>query len=330
MTKREWIQLLEILDGKQQTQLPMAFIIDSPWLPGWYGISFTDYYASEELWLKANFKAIETFPDLMFLPGFWSEFGMCTEPSAFGSKMVWDENNLPHADKTISSVEQIEDIKKPNVEKDGLLPFMIKRLLFHQAAIQNKGHAIKFAVARGPLNIASFLMGTTEFLIALKTDTEKIHKFLSLISDFTIDWIKYQIKSLPSIEGVLLLDDIVGFLGDDDFKEFVFPYLKSIYAQFNVPVKFFHNDAEGKVCAPYLNELGVNLFNFSHNHTLGEMRALVGENVTLLGNIPPRDVLAQGNAGDIKEALILSPLIIKAGLYCPAVVACLRMYQQKI
>ncbi|MBC8182176.1 uroporphyrinogen decarboxylase [candidate division KSB1 bacterium] len=306
MTKTEWNQLLEILDGKQCSPLPMAFIIDSPWLPGWHGISIMDYYASDSHWLEANFNAIEAFPGLMFLPGFWSEFGMCTEPSAYGSKMVWDENNLPHADKTIHSIEQIDDVKKPNVEKDGLLPFMIKRLLLHQETIQKKGHAIKFAIARGPLNIASFLMGTTEFLIALKTDAEKMHKFLSLISDFTIDWIKYQIKSLPSIEGVLLLDDIVGFLGDGDFKEFVFPYLKSIYDRFDVPVKFFHNDAEGKVCAPYLSELGVNLFNFSHNHTLGEMRALVGEKVTLLGNIPPRDVLARGTGDDIKEALVSS------------------------
>ena len=306
MTKTEWNQLLEILDGKQQSQLPMAFVIDSPWLPGWYGISIIDYYASEELWLKANFKAIETFPDLMFLPGFWSEFGMCTEPSAFGSKMTWDENNLPHADKTIFSVEQIDDIKKPNVEKDGLLPFMIKRLLLQQTAIQNKGHEIKFAVARGPLNIASFLMGTTEFLIAMKTDTERVHKLLSLISEITIDWLKHQKTTLPTIEGVFLLDDIVGFLGENDFKEFVFPYLKSIYDQFDVPVKFFHNDAEGKVCAPYLSELGINLFNFSHNHSLGEVRDLVGEKVTLLGNIPPRDVLARGTADDIEKAIISS------------------------
>ncbi len=306
MTKTEWNLLLEILDGKQCSPLPMAFIIDSPWLPGWHGISIMDYYASDSLWLDANFKVIKTFPDLIFLPGFWSEFGMCTEPSAFGSRMVWDENNLPHADKTIHSIEQIDDIKKPNVKKDGLLPFMIKRLLHQQTAIQNKGHTIKFAIARGPLNIASFLMGTTEFLIGMKTDTERTHKLLSVISEFTIDWLKHQIKTLPTIEGVFLLDDIVGFLGDNDFKEFVFPYLKSIYDWFDVPVKFFHNDAEGKVCAPYLNELGVNLFNFSHNHTLGEMRALVGEHVTLLGNIPPRDVLARGTGDDIKEAIMSS------------------------
>ena len=35
----------------------------------------------------------------MFLPGFWSEYGMCTEPSAFGAKCVWYENAFPSVEQ---------------------------------------------------------------------------------------------------------------------------------------------------------------------------------------------------------------------------------------
>ena len=59
MTKKEWEILLEILDGKQFNPLPTGFIIDSPWLPGWYGVSALDYYSNDSLWLKANFNAID-------------------------------------------------------------------------------------------------------------------------------------------------------------------------------------------------------------------------------------------------------------------------------
>lgn len=306
MTIKQWNTLLEVLDGKQFNPLPAGFIIDSPWLPGWNGISAMDYYSSDALWLKANFNAIDAFPEIMFLPGFWSEFGMCTEPSAFGSKMVWDETELPHADKVIHSTEMIDELKKPNVESDGLLPFMIKRLLHNQSAINEKGHSIKFAVSRGPLNIATFLMGTTEFLLAIIIEPERIHKLLSLISDFISDWLKHQIEMFPTIEGIFLLDDIVGFLGDDDIQKFVVPYLKNIYDQFDVPVKFFHNDAEGKVCAPYLEEIRINLFNYSFTHSIKEMRELCGEKVTLLGNIPPRDVLASGTPEEVAKAVVSS------------------------
>ena len=83
MTDNQWNDLLEIVNGKVLDPMPLGFIIDSPWLPGWYGMDIVDYFTSDELWLKANLKALETFPDIMFIPGFWSEFGMCSEPSAF-------------------------------------------------------------------------------------------------------------------------------------------------------------------------------------------------------------------------------------------------------
>jgi len=71
-------------EGRYTGCHPVGFIIDSPWLPGWFGISTLDYYSSDDLWLRANLKAVTDFPDVWFMPGFWSEYGMCTEPSVFG------------------------------------------------------------------------------------------------------------------------------------------------------------------------------------------------------------------------------------------------------
>ncbi len=301
MNIEQWNTLIDVIDGKNPEKPISAFIIDSPWLPGWYGCSTLDYYTNDQIWLEANFKAIDTFPETSFLPGFWSEYGMCTEPSAFGAKTIWEEKNLPHANKVITDLSELSKINKPDVRKDGLLPFTINRLKNTQSAINRRGHEIKFAVSRGPFNIATFLMGTTEFLMALKLDPEGIHKLLRIISDFTIDWLEYQIESFPTIDGILLLDDIIGFVGDEDFRDFMLPYLKEIYSHFPVKVKFLHNDADGIVSAPYLPEIGVNLFNFSFNHPIDEMKKLTANKVTLLGNIPPRDTLSLGTTNDIEN-----------------------------
>lgn len=307
MTNEQWEKLLAVLAGDVVDPLPVGFIIDSPWLPGWAGQTVLDYYSSDRVWLDANLKATRTFPDVMFLPGFWSEYGMCTEPSAFGTKCRWEENALPYADKIIRSIDDIASIERPDPRTDGLLPFVLRRLKLLQPQIEEAGHRIRFAVARGPLNIATFLMGTTEFLMALRTDPEPIQKLLTLITDFSVDWLRLQKECFPSIEGVFMLDDIVGFLGDADFKESALPYLKRVFSCLDVSVRFFHNDAQGLVCAPYLAEIGVNLFNFAFEHSLGEMRQRAGDSVTLLGNIPPRDVLAQGTpeevAAGVKAAL---------------------------
>ncbi len=303
MTQDQWKTLVNIVNGKQILPKQTGFLIDSPWLPGWYGVSNIDYYSNDEIWLKANLKAIDTFPDTIFLPGFWSEYGMCTEPSAFGAKLVWYPTNLPHADKIISSVDELSSIKKPDVKTDGLLPFMINRLKNNQAKINDSGHSIRFAISRGPLNIASFLMGTTEFMMAIAMDREKIKAFLNTITDFILDWISYQKESFNDIEGILILDDLVGFIGEEDFKELALPHLNAIFNAFETEVRFFHNDANGLVCAPYLKDAGINLFNFGFEHPIAEMKELVGKSVSLLGNIPPRDVLAQGTEEQVRQSV---------------------------
>jgi uroporphyrinogen decarboxylase len=303
MTPEQWNKLLEVIDGETVEPLPVAFIIDSPWLPGWAGISALDYYSSEPMWFEANLKAGKQFPDVMFLPGFWSEFGMCTEPSAFGAKCSWQVIELPYAEKIISDIQTASSIVKPDPQKDGLLPFVLSRLKHYKDPIEREGHSIKFAVSRGPLNIASFLLGTTEFLMAIRTDPDQTQTLLGTVTDFIVEWLELQARTFPTIDGVLLLDDIVGFLGEPDFKETALPYLKRIFQSLDVAVRFFHNDAMGLVCAPFLAEMGVNLFNFSYQHSLAEMKELVGGSVTLLGNIPTRDVLATGSPDEVRESV---------------------------
>jgi uroporphyrinogen decarboxylase len=302
MTDKQWNQLLAVINGAPQARPPIGFIIDSPWLPNWFGIDILDYFTNEALWFEANRKAIETFPEVMFLPGFWSEFGMCTEPSAFGAKCVFHKNEFPFADKTIRDVAQIDDLAEPDPATDGLLPFMLNRLKSVQRRLEELGHKIRFSVSRGPLNVATFLMGTTEFLMALKTDPDKAHKLLHIITQFLKKWHELQRQTFPSIDGMFMLDDIVGFVGEADFKEFGLPYFKELYAA-NVAVKFFHNDAECAKSIAYYPEIGINLYNPGIFNTLAELRQMSANQLTILGNIPPRDVLAKGSPADVTAAV---------------------------
>lgn len=303
MTNKQWKTLLKVVAGERVDPVPLGLIIDSPWLPNWAGMTIKDYFDDDGKWLEANLKAEHEFPELMFLPGFWSEFGMCTEPAAFGAECVWHENELPFAEKVITDAEQIRDLEIPDARTDGLCPAMIERLQKHQDKIEAEGHAIKFAVARGPLNIASFLMGTTDFLMTMSMQVDLCSEMLRKVTDFTVEWIKIQKEAFPSIEGVLLLDDICGFIGPDDFQQHAAPNMKRIYEAFDAKVKFFHNDAEGKHCAPYLADIGINLFNFSFEHSLPEMKEWTANKVALLGNIPPRDVLGAGSPDEVRAAV---------------------------
>lgn len=298
MTDLQWQTLQRVIRGENVQPLPIGFIIDCPWLPNWYGSKILDYFTDQQLWLESNQKAINEFPEVMFLPGFWSEYGMCTEPSAFGSKCNFPSDEFPHAHRVIQSVDDIDSLEVPNPETDGLLPFMLNRLKLAQPAIEASGHKIRFAVARGPLNIASYLMGSTEFITTMMMQPDKAHLLMEKITAFLKHWFKLQMDTFPSIDGIFMLDDIIGFMGETEFRSFGLPYFKELY-DVDVSVKFLHNDAPCRVSAPILPEMGVNLFNMGFDITLSELQELTHNKVALVGNLPPRDVLGAGSPEDV-------------------------------
>lgn len=303
MTDEQWEILRKTVEGEITQPLPVGFIIDSPWLPNWSGIRILDYFTSDEHWFLANIKALDEFPDVLFLPGFWSEFGMCTEPSAFGVRCVFPADEFPHAHRSLKSPEDIESLPQPDPRTDGLLPFVLNRLKLAQPRIEAAGHRIRFAVARGPLNIASYLMGTTEFLTMMMTDPERTEALMKKITRFLKDWLSLQRETFPSIDGVLLLDDIIGFIGEKEFRTFGLPYFRELF-DVNVSIRFLHNDAPCRVSSPFLPAMGVNLFNMGFEITLNELKHLTQNKVALLGNIPPRDVLAGGSVQDVTRAAV--------------------------
>jgi uroporphyrinogen decarboxylase len=227
---------------------------------------------------------------------------MCTEPSAFGAKCVFPENEFPFAEKILRDYDQIARIAKPDCRTHGLCPFVVKRLEHCRSEIETAGHRIRFAVSRGPHNIASFLLGHTELLMGVKTHPEEVQRLFQLATDFVIDWLQHQAATFDSIDGILVLDDLIGFLGEGDFRQFVVPHFARICDSLDVRVKALHNDARGLITAKYLSTMGFNLFNFSFEHSIREIQRLAGDSVTLLGNIPPRDVLARGTPQDVARS----------------------------
>jgi uroporphyrinogen-III decarboxylase len=302
MNDQQWKDLLAILEGRTVRQIPCGFIVDSPWLPGWFNVSVTEYLASETVWFEANRSVIETFPDVWFLPGFWSEFGMCTEPSAFGARCMFPADQFPFAEPAFGSIEDFAEMKAPDPATHGFLPLVLNRLKWARPRIEDLGHRIRFSVSRGPFNIAAFVMGSTEFLVALKTQAGLVHRFMRKITDFLKQWHDLQRSTFPSIDGILILDDFVGFVSEKDFVDFALPYLRELF-ETDVSVRFFHNDAPCERSIRHYPEIRINLFNPGTQTPLHQLRALSDNRLSILGTIPPLDVLARGTPDEVRSAV---------------------------
>ena len=80
MTDAQWDTLLQLVRGDRFATPPVGLLVDGPWISAWCGVSLRDYYGSDGIWLDANLKVVEAFPDVLLLAGFWGEYGMNGNP----------------------------------------------------------------------------------------------------------------------------------------------------------------------------------------------------------------------------------------------------------
>jgi uroporphyrinogen decarboxylase len=114
-------------------------------------------------------------------------------------------------------------------------------------------------------------MGTTEFMMAMMTHPSEIHSLVRIITDYLADFHDHQINMFPSIDGILMLDDIIGFISREQFEEFGLPYFKELYHR-DLSIKFLHNDANCMESVEFLPDLGVNLFNMGFDTDLNLLK----------------------------------------------------------
>jgi uroporphyrinogen decarboxylase len=278
-----------------------ALIADSPWLPGFAGMTHLDYFTLPDRWLEANLSMEERFPGVTFLPGAWVEYGMAAEPSAFGCKIVWREDAPPSIEAVIHDAAEVARLAVPDPSTDGLMPLAVNLYRTAERALRARGGHVKMVAARGPLAVAAHLRGVTDLMVDIKCSPREAKSLLEITTETTIRWLQAQIRGLSEVEGILVLDDIVGFLSPEDYREFAHPALRAVFGSFPGMVKVYHNDFPMERIPVELAEAGFDVLNFSHTLDIGGVWEELGGKVRLMGNVPPRDVLAQGAPEDVQR-----------------------------
>ena len=256
MRPQQWETFKKPARLEKLDKVPMALIIDSPWIPGYLGVKHMDYFLDPEVWFQSNLKIHEEFRDVIFIPSWWMEYGMA-------------------ADRIRSQRQRILDT----------------------------GEILPLITSRGPLCTAGFVRSTTDFMIDLVEKPEWAHKLINLCTNLIIDWLKAQHKAMGNtVEGIFILDDIVGFINEDHYQEFAHPYLKKICDAFPKDwVKIYHNDAEIGACLDHLPDCGFNVLNWGKQTDIADVKARVGDRMCLMGNVNPLEVGVRGTPEEVRE-----------------------------
>ncbi len=306
MLPEQWQIFKRAARHEKLNRVPAAMIIDSPWIPGYLGISHLDYFLDPEVWFQSNLRIAREFPELIFFPSWWMEYGMAAEPSVLGTKLKFWPDNTPSQQETLYRLDDLDKLENYEIENDGFAALTLHRYRMAKQRILDAGHILPVATARGPLCTAGFVRGLNQFMMDLRNNPEGAHRLLDLCTNVVIDWLKAQQQAIgDTIESIFVLDDIVGFIGEKHYLEFAHPYLKRICDAFPADwVKVYHNDADVNVCLEHLPDVGFNVLNWGKQIHISEVKRRVGNKLCLMGNVNPLEVAVQGTPEEVHAATL--------------------------
>lgn len=196
-------------------QKSMDYAADVPnFLEPWYGIGpITTAFDIDYVWHKGQAPA--TIP----------KFQTIDEALAYPYKQV---KETPVGRHTLNMIEYFLDQTKARVP-------------------------MSFSDIQSPFNNATNIVDTSNFLISLMMDPEKVLQFLDLLADLTIDFYKEQEKligsalvkpghgfaSSPLFEGFAMSDDNVVMVDADSYYNYIRPSFEKVGKAFGGPV--FHS-----------------------------------------------------------------------------------------
>lgn len=284
----------------------MSLIIDSPWIPGYMGIKHLDFYLDPELWFQAHLKIHREFPDIIFFPSWWMEYGMAAEPSALGAKIKFWPENTPSECHALHTIEDLEKLPEYDVKTDAFMALTLHRIQSQRQRILDQGEILPVVTSRGPLCTAGFVRGTTDLMMDILEKPEWAHKLIDLSTRLIIDWLKAQAEAMgPTVEGIFILDDIVGFLSPSHYKEFAHPYLKRICDAFPTHwVKIYHNDANVNACLEHIPDCGFHVLNWGKQTDIADVKRRVGNRLCLMGNVNPLEIGVRGTPEQVHAATL--------------------------
>jgi uroporphyrinogen-III decarboxylase len=294
-----WDRFMQAARLENPVPVPVALIVDSPWLPGYAGLDTRDYFLFPEKWLEVNLGLLKRFPEVVWIPGFWVEYGMAAEPSAFGVRLRFYPSQPPTVEPLITDFSFWSDLKPANPQEDGLMPLILRQMHVMDERLSAEGLGIRMVASRGPMAMASWLSGLTPLMLEIIDNPDRVFRILETVSTTIIRWLHAQLEAVRRPEGILLLDDVVGMVSKQHYETLVHPHLRRIFDEYKGLVRVYHNDTPCPHLFASLAQANFDVFNFSHKIDMTEARAAVGGRVALMGNVPPLDAGARGRPEDV-------------------------------
>lgn len=219
---------------------------------------------------------------------------------AMGSKMNYPDNGISYLSAPIvSNVNEIDNLKSSDPEKDGKLPLVIKALKVIQSKI---GHEVNVgAVLAGPFSTALSVVGAENLLKWMLKYPKKIHTLMQIITESNNRFIE-KIAELGI--GISFTDPVssTSLISVKQFNEFSAPYIKKNVDNMKTLTGnsgSIHICGKSKEIWKSVIDTGISNFSIDNVEDLVDAKEIMGDWIIISGNVPPVDIMQLGTREDV-------------------------------
>ena len=262
------------------------------------------YYFDVEERIRIDALVRQRLPEAVILPGHWPSMGVVAEASAFGGRIIWSHNATPHIFPSIRDLKEVEVLNLPRPGEAGLTPLLLTQMEIIRRKLKSRGLEMeKFIKSMGPAEIAGLLLGYEAFFLALYEDPRRLKSLIEMITEFIIKWLHRQEAIIGEAEVLQIADHVPSQIKPEHLKEFIFPYINAIYAEFPGAIKIYHNEGfHSDAHIELVLEFGADLWHFGSDvHSLSDIYAKIGEAMVPFGGINPHGAMRFGTPEEVME-----------------------------
>lgn len=229
--------------------------------------------------------------ELAGLPSATVPFCLSLEAEALGCQLDWGTiNRTPSVKKRAASTPDEFDVPE-NLLEQGRIMTALEAIEILQDRLGQK--IVINAKVTGPFTIAGHVFGVGNFLSWIKTNPEFVHDAMSRTVEVTKELAKAFLAHGADVISVSDPTSSGDLLSGVYYEEFVFPHHKDVAASIHAP-STLHICGYTKELLVHIRHTGFDGFSFEEKVDVLTAKKLLGDDISLIGNISPVATMLQG------------------------------------
>lgn len=298
--------LLELVHGHPiKKHLPVIW----NFVPGYDGMiggipNLSRYFfdVDEKLFFQKKLKNL--FPDALVFPGYFPDFGVTVEVSAFGGRLQWSKNQAPYCHPALGGLSEVDSLKPLQPGETGLTAAVLVQKELMRRKLKSEGIELeRVCFVMGPAEVAGLIVGYEKYYMGIYEDPARILKLTEIAAEFLIKWIAVQGEIAGGNDVVIIADHVGSQVRPAHFNEFIFPYLKAVFDESPKAVKVYHN--EGFHTNEHIDlvlKLGADVWHYGSDvYEIDELLKKVDRRIIPFGGLNPHGLIRTGRPEEVRS-----------------------------